>query len=122
MNTIQDPKSPSIDMDKKGDLFIALIGDKFDGHNYLENAISKGACGVLVSNIILAKKYNGLFVNDTKEALLRSKEWYVNNKIDLKLNTNIKFINHKNKSLSDEEDNLYHYDIHHFDICDESFV
>ena len=56
---------------KKGDLFIALIGDKFDGHNYLENAISKGACGVLVSNIILAKKYNGLFVNDTKEALLQ---------------------------------------------------
>ena len=29
---------------------------------------------------------------DTKEALLRSREWYVNNKIDLKLNTNIKFI------------------------------
>ena len=47
---------------------------------------------------------------DTKEALLRSKEWYVNNKIDLKLNTYIKFINHKNKSLSDEKDNLYHYD------------
>ena len=58
------------DRTKKDDLFIALIGDKFDGHNYLENAISKGACG-LVSNIILAKKYNGLFVNDTKEALLQ---------------------------------------------------
>ncbi len=56
----------------------------------------------------LSKAYIKSF--DTKEALLRSKEWYVNNKIDLKLNTNIKFINHKNKSLSDEKDNLYHYD------------
>jgi len=52
----------------------------------------------------LSKSYIKSF--DTKEALLRSKEWYVNNKINLKLNTNIKFINHKNKSLSDEKDNL----------------
>ena len=56
----------------------------------------------------LSKSYIKSF--DTKEALLRSKEWYVNNKIDLKLNTNIKFINHKNKSLSDENNNFYHYD------------
>ena len=47
---------------------------------------------------------------DTKEALLRSKEWYDNNKIDLKLNTNIKLINDNNKSLSDENNNFYHYD------------
>ncbi len=53
-----------------GDLFIALIGDKFDGHNFIETAISKGACGVLVSNIKLAEKYNGLFVKDTKKALI----------------------------------------------------
>lgn len=55
---------------KKGELFIALIGENFDGHNFVESAISKGACGVLVSNIGLAKKYNGLFVIDTKEALI----------------------------------------------------
>ena len=36
---------------KKGELFIALIGDNFDGHNFIEPAISKGACGVIVSNI-----------------------------------------------------------------------
>ena len=34
---------------KKGELFIALIGENFDGHNFIESAISKGACGVLVS-------------------------------------------------------------------------
>ncbi len=56
----------------------------------------------------LSKSYIKSF--NTKEALLRSKEWYVNNKIDLKLNTNIKFIDHKNKLLSDEKDNLFHYD------------
>ena len=47
---------------------------------------------------------------DMKEALLRSKEWYMNNKIDLKMNTNIKFININNKSLIDEKDNIYEYD------------
>ena len=55
----------------KGDLFIALIGDKFDGHNFIETAISKGASGVLVSNIHLARKYGGLFVKDTKKALIQ---------------------------------------------------
>ena len=54
-----------------GDLFIALVGDKFDGHNFIETAISKGACGVLVSDIRLAEKYDGLFVNDTKKALVQ---------------------------------------------------
>ena len=44
----------------KGDLFIALVGDKFDGHKFIEGAISKGACGVIVSDIRLAEKYNGL--------------------------------------------------------------
>ena len=52
---------------KKGELFIALIGENFDGHNFIESAISKGACGVLVSNIVLAKKYNGLYVDEQKK-------------------------------------------------------
>ncbi len=55
---------------KKGELFIALIGENFDGHKFIESAISRGACGVLVSNIKTAKKYNGLYVDDTKEALI----------------------------------------------------
>lgn len=38
---------------QKGALFVALQGDKFDGHNFLENAISNGASGVIVS-----KKYS----------------------------------------------------------------
>ena len=55
---------------KKGELFIALVGDNCDGHNYIESAVSKGACGVIVSSMKLAKKYNGLFVKNTKKALI----------------------------------------------------
>lgn len=34
---------------KKGVLFIALIGEKFDGHDFIQTAIEKGAAGVVVS-------------------------------------------------------------------------
>ena len=34
---------------QKGDLFIAIKGDKFDGHDFIESAISKGASGAIVS-------------------------------------------------------------------------
>tara|TARA_X000000950_G_scaffold191792_1_gene231483 strand:+ start:376 stop:1791 length:1416 start_codon:yes stop_codon:yes gene_type:complete len=60
---------------QKGELFIALIGENFDGHKFIESAIAKGACGVLVSNLKTAKKYNGLFVNDTKKALINIAEF-----------------------------------------------
>jgi UDP-N-acetylmuramoyl-tripeptide--D-alanyl-D-alanine ligase len=55
---------------KQGELFIALKGDKFDGHDFIKSAINKGASGVLVSDLELAKKYNGLLVNNTKRALI----------------------------------------------------
>ena len=55
---------------KPGDLFIAFKGDKFDGHDFVKSAISKGAGGIIVSDLKLAKKYNGLLVNDTNKALL----------------------------------------------------
>ncbi len=32
-----------------GDLFVALIGDKFDGHDFIDQALAAGACGVLYS-------------------------------------------------------------------------
>ena len=54
---------------RKGDLFIALKGDKFDGHDFIENAIKKGAYGIIVSDKKLADKYKALLVKDTKTAL-----------------------------------------------------
>ena len=32
-----------------GDLFLALIGERFDAHEFLANAVAKGAAGVIVS-------------------------------------------------------------------------
>ena len=34
---------------KEGNLFIAIKGDKFDGHNFLDSALSNGASAVVVS-------------------------------------------------------------------------
>ena len=33
---------------KPGDLFVALRGEKFDGHDYVEAALAAGACGAVV--------------------------------------------------------------------------
>ena len=34
---------------EKGDLFVALVGEKFDGHNFLEGVCQQGAIGAVVS-------------------------------------------------------------------------
>ena len=34
---------------KEGDLFVALVGEKFDGHNFLEGVCQQGALGAIVS-------------------------------------------------------------------------
>ena len=34
---------------KRGDLFVALVGDKFDGHDYVDVAVAGGAAGAIVS-------------------------------------------------------------------------
>src|SRR4030067_1873616 len=34
---------------KDGELFLALKGDLFDGHNFIEDAIKKGACGAIIN-------------------------------------------------------------------------
>jgi len=53
-----------------GDLFVALIGDRFDGHEYINQSIEKGACAVVISKAMdLSVPY--LQVADTTEALGR---------------------------------------------------
>jgi UDP-N-acetylmuramoyl-tripeptide--D-alanyl-D-alanine ligase len=41
---------------KRGDLFIALRGARFDGHQFLKEAVAKGGEGVIVENISLGPK------------------------------------------------------------------
>jgi len=38
-----------------GDLFVALVGEKFDAHDFLKEAANKGAAGVVISNASAAK-------------------------------------------------------------------
>ena len=37
---------------KKGELFIALKGENFDGHAYAAKAVENGAAGILASKIV----------------------------------------------------------------------
>ena len=53
-----------------GDLFVALCGERFDGHNYLPQAIAAGAAAALVSQPLDADLPQ-LQVADTQEALGR---------------------------------------------------
>ena len=60
---------------EQNDLFIAIKGKNFDGHDFLEKAIQKGASGVIVSRKDSALKYNGLFVKNTLAALINFAEF-----------------------------------------------
>ncbi|MFM1891174.1 MAG: UDP-N-acetylmuramoyl-tripeptide--D-alanyl-D-alanine ligase, partial [Pseudomonadota bacterium] len=53
-----------------GDLFVALIGAHFDGHDYLDVAAQRGACAALVSREQL-HRLPQLVVDDTLQALGR---------------------------------------------------
>ena len=57
---------------KTGDIFLALTGDNFDGHDYIATAIEQGAVAAIVSRPIPPFDANSipqLIVNDTRLAL-----------------------------------------------------
>jgi UDP-N-acetylmuramoyl-tripeptide--D-alanyl-D-alanine ligase len=51
-----------------GDLYVALAGERFDGHDFIEQAMEKGASAVLVSRAP-AQHIPYLLVDDTTKAL-----------------------------------------------------
>ncbi|MFV0431832.1 MAG: UDP-N-acetylmuramoyl-tripeptide--D-alanyl-D-alanine ligase [Alphaproteobacteria bacterium] len=54
----------------KGDLFIAIKGDQFDGHDYVQMALKNGAAGAIVGKNMPNIDKNRLFiVEDTQKAL-----------------------------------------------------
>jgi UDP-N-acetylmuramoyl-tripeptide--D-alanyl-D-alanine ligase len=57
-----DIKGISIDSRtvKDGELFIAIRGDRFDGHDFVSDAIGKGAWGALVERSALEKRYSAM--------------------------------------------------------------
>ena len=55
---------------QKGDLFVALRGERFDGHNYAQKALKAGASGVLVEKPIPdAPQDRQIIVPDTLTAI-----------------------------------------------------
>ncbi len=69
---------------KKGDLFIALCGDRFDGHNYINEVLNKGIKAIIVSNNANIEEYIGsasgcwiIGVNNTLEAYQRIAKHYL---------------------------------------------
>ena len=55
---------------QEGDLFVALRGDRFDGHDYVSDALHRGARGAVVSRRVQADAENRIYeVRDTLQAL-----------------------------------------------------
>ena len=58
---------------KAGDLFVALAGDRFDGHDYIGDTIKHGAVAALISkniqNIKSPQRFGWIQVADTRSAL-----------------------------------------------------
>lgn len=59
-----------------GDLFVALRGDKFDGHQFAQAALDAGAAAVMVNNAGAENLSPALIVTDTLLALGRLAAWW----------------------------------------------
>ncbi|MFW5985371.1 MAG: UDP-N-acetylmuramoyl-tripeptide--D-alanyl-D-alanine ligase [Halanaerobiaceae bacterium] len=60
-----------------GELFVAIIGENFDGHSFVEDALNKGARGVIVDRkLALETKKPMIRVSDTTLALQELAHYY----------------------------------------------
>ena len=55
----------------EGELFVALVGENFDAHNYLDQAEARGACAAVVAHAMPEARLPQLVVGDTRIALMR---------------------------------------------------
>lgn len=60
---------------KPGQLFIAIIGDQFDGHDFVASAEKQGAAAVIVSSPVDVG-IPSLLVNDTRQALAKIAQFH----------------------------------------------
>ncbi|WP_036478287.1 UDP-N-acetylmuramoyl-tripeptide--D-alanyl-D-alanine ligase [Myxosarcina sp. GI1] len=61
---------------RTGEIFIALTGEKFDGHNFVSKAIAKGAVGTIVSRPINELNVPQFVVKDTLYAYQQIARWW----------------------------------------------
>lgn len=55
----------------EGQMFLALKGDAFDGHDYLATALASGACAAIVARRDASVELPQFVLGDTRQALLR---------------------------------------------------
>ena len=71
--SVEDPLLTGISTDsrsvKAGELFVALSGEKFDGHAFVTRAAERGATAALVSRVIAEATLPQILVADTRHAL-----------------------------------------------------
>ncbi|NLP47322.1 MAG: UDP-N-acetylmuramoyl-tripeptide--D-alanyl-D-alanine ligase [Clostridiales bacterium] len=65
-------------------LFVAIKGDRFDGHNFAKKAIEGGAIAVLGQKDMAVGQDKQLIVDDSRKALMKIAAWY-RRRFDLKV-------------------------------------
>ncbi|MBE3597667.1 MAG: UDP-N-acetylmuramoyl-tripeptide--D-alanyl-D-alanine ligase [Limnochordaceae bacterium] len=65
---------------RPGDLFVALVGPRFDGHDFVGQAVERGAAAVMVNSrragALPPGEYAAVAVEETLEGLQRLAAWY----------------------------------------------
>ncbi len=63
---------------RPGDLFVAIKGPRFDGHDFVEQALAEGAVAVLVSDSAAAERFgtSALIVDDVRLGYGRLAAWW----------------------------------------------
>ncbi len=61
---------------KPQEVFVALVGENFDGHNFVEQAVAKGAIAVIVNHRLESLTIPQFVVNDTLEAYQQIARWW----------------------------------------------
>jgi MurE/MurF fusion protein len=69
------PSVPGVSSDTRkigaGELFVALVGENFDAHDYLAQAEQAGACATVVAHPVDGVSLPQLVLGDTRRALMR---------------------------------------------------
>lgn len=61
---------------KPQELFIALVGENFDGHSFIEEAVDKGAIAVIINRQIESVAVPQFIVKDTLTAYQQIAQWW----------------------------------------------
>jgi UDP-N-acetylmuramoyl-tripeptide--D-alanyl-D-alanine ligase len=61
---------------KPEELFVALVGENFDGHNFIEQAVDQGASALIVNRQIESLAVPQFIVRDTLKAYQQIAQWW----------------------------------------------